>query len=106
MARLTVIGRLGDFGQVLADSHPALPRPAPFARSPPSARPVWHNDQADMTSVVAIMITILIIGILVDGLFGFANRAIRRRYGLEQVLLQNSCSLGVFASESDHSGVT
>jgi NitT/TauT family transport system permease protein len=64
------------------------------------------QDQADMTSVVAIMITILIIGILVDGLFGAANRVIRRRYGLEQVLLQNSCSLGVFAREPDHSGVT
>jgi NitT/TauT family transport system permease protein len=64
------------------------------------------QDQADMTSVVAIMITILIIGIVVDGLFGAANRVIRRRWGLEQVLLQKSCSLGVFTREPDHSSVT
>lgn len=48
----------------------------------------------------------LIIGIAVDALFGVANKAIRRRWGLEQVLLQKSCSLGVFAHEPDHSGVT
>ena len=64
------------------------------------------QDQADMTSVIAIMITILIIGILVDGLFGAANRVIRRRWGLEQVLLQNSCSLGVFPCWPNHIGVT
>jgi NitT/TauT family transport system permease protein len=64
------------------------------------------QDQADMTSVVAIMIVFLIIGIAVDGLFGVANKAIRRRWGLEQVLLQNSCSLGVFAREPDCGRVT
>ena len=56
------------------------------------------QDQADMTSV-AIMIVFLIIGIAVDGLFGVANKAIRRRWGLEQALLQKSCSVGVFARE-------
>ena len=64
------------------------------------------QDQADMESVVAIMITILIIGIIVDSLFGVANRAIRHRYGLEQVLLQKPCSLGVFARELNHKRVT
>lgn len=64
------------------------------------------QDQADMTSVVAIMIVFLIIGIAVDGLFGVANKAIRRRWGLEQALLQNSCSLGVFAREPDCGRVT
>jgi NitT/TauT family transport system permease protein len=53
------------------------------------------QDQADMTSAVAIMIVILIIGIVVDCLFGLANRSIRRRWGLEQALLRNSCSPGV-----------
>jgi NitT/TauT family transport system permease protein len=64
------------------------------------------QDQADMTSVVAVMIVFLIIGIAVDGLFGVANKAIRRRWGLEQVLLQKSCSLGVFAREPDCGRVT
>ena len=54
-----------------------------------------------MTSVVAIMIVFLIIGIAMDALFGVANKAIRRRWGLEQALLQKSCSLGVFAREPD-----
>jgi NitT/TauT family transport system permease protein len=40
------------------------------------------QDQTDMPSTIAIMIVILILGILVDGLFGVANRAIRRRWGL------------------------
>ncbi|HMD93757.1 MAG TPA: ABC transporter permease subunit [Trebonia sp.] len=40
------------------------------------------QDQADMTSVVAIMIVFLIIGIVVDALFGVANKSIRRRWGL------------------------
>jgi NitT/TauT family transport system permease protein len=39
------------------------------------------QDQTDMTSVVAIMIVFLIIGIAVDALFGLANKAIRRRWG-------------------------
>jgi len=64
------------------------------------------QDQADMTSVVSIMIVFLIIGIAVDALFGVANKAIRRRWGLEQALLQNSCSLGVFAREPDDIRVT
>jgi NitT/TauT family transport system permease protein len=54
-----------------------------------------YQDQSDMTSVVAIMIVFLIIGIIVDGLFGVVNKAIRRRWGLEQALLRNSCSPGV-----------
>ena len=65
------------------------------------------QDQADMTSVVAIMIVFLIIGIAVDGLFGVANKAIRRRWGLEQVLLQKSCSLTAAEPELDEArGVT
>jgi len=40
------------------------------------------QDQSDMPSVVAIMIVILILGIGVDALFGVANGAIRRRWGL------------------------
>jgi NitT/TauT family transport system permease protein len=40
------------------------------------------QDQSDMPSVVAIMIVILILGICVDALFGVANNAIRRRWGL------------------------
>jgi len=48
-----------------------------------------------MASVVAIMIVFLIIGIAVDALFGVANKSIRRRWGLEQALLRNSCSAGV-----------
>jgi NitT/TauT family transport system permease protein len=44
-----------------------------------------NNDQQqlDMASVMAIMIVILVIGILVDALFGAADRGIRRRRGLE-----------------------
>jgi NitT/TauT family transport system permease protein len=53
------------------------------------------QDQADMTSVVAIMIVFLIIGIAVDALFGVANKSVRRRWGLEQALLRNPCSAGV-----------
>jgi NitT/TauT family transport system permease protein len=40
------------------------------------------QDQSDMVSVMAIMIVILIIGIVVDGLFGRVDRTIRRRRGL------------------------
>jgi NitT/TauT family transport system permease protein len=40
------------------------------------------QEQTDMPSTIAIMIVILIIGLLVDGLFGLANRAIRTRWGL------------------------
>ena len=40
-----------------------------------------------MPSTIAIMIVILILGIAVDVLFGRANQAIRRRWGLDQRLL-------------------
>jgi NitT/TauT family transport system permease protein len=40
------------------------------------------QQQADMASDIAIMIVILILGIVVDALFGAANRAIRKRWGL------------------------
>jgi NitT/TauT family transport system permease protein len=40
------------------------------------------QDQTDMPSTIAVMIVILILGIIVDGLFGGANRAIRKRWGL------------------------
>jgi NitT/TauT family transport system permease protein len=40
------------------------------------------QDQTDMPSTIAVMIVILVLGILVDGAFGVANRAIRRRWGL------------------------
>jgi NitT/TauT family transport system permease protein len=36
----------------------------------------------DYPMLYATMIVILIIGIAVDGIFGFAERRIRRRYGL------------------------
>jgi NitT/TauT family transport system permease protein len=40
------------------------------------------QDQSDMPSATAIIIVILIIGIIVDSLFGVADRGIRRRWGL------------------------
>lgn len=40
------------------------------------------QDQADMASAISIIIVILVIGICVDSLFGVADRAIRRRWGL------------------------
>ena len=40
------------------------------------------QDQTDMPSTIAVMIVILILGVIVDGLFGRANDAIRRRWGL------------------------
>ena len=40
------------------------------------------QDQSDMPSATAIIIVILILGILVDRLFGLADGAIRRRWGL------------------------
>jgi NitT/TauT family transport system permease protein len=64
------------------------------------------QDQSDMTSVVAIMIVFLIIGIVVDALFGVANKSIRRRWGLEQALLRNSWSSWRVAREAGHIGVT
>jgi sulfonate transport system permease protein len=40
------------------------------------------QDQTDMPSTIAVMIVILALGVLVDGLFGLANSAIRKRWGL------------------------
>ncbi len=40
------------------------------------------QDQADMPSAIAVMIAIFIVGICADALFGTADRAIRRRWGL------------------------
>jgi NitT/TauT family transport system permease protein len=40
------------------------------------------QDQSDMQSAIAIIIVILILGIIVDQLFGLADRGIRRRWGL------------------------
>jgi len=40
------------------------------------------QDQADMQGATSIIIVILILGILVHTLFGLADRAIRRRWGL------------------------
>jgi NitT/TauT family transport system permease protein len=40
------------------------------------------QDQADIASAASIMIVILVLGILVDGAFGLANRSIRKRWGL------------------------
>ena len=40
------------------------------------------QSQADMESATAIIIVILILGIIVHALFGVADRAIRRRWGL------------------------
>jgi NitT/TauT family transport system permease protein len=40
------------------------------------------QEQTDMPSTIAIMIVILVIGVVADGFFGLANRAVRRRWGL------------------------
>jgi NitT/TauT family transport system permease protein len=40
------------------------------------------QDQTDMPSTIAVMIVILILGVLVDALFGQVNSAIRKRWGL------------------------
>jgi NitT/TauT family transport system permease protein len=50
----------------------------------PSLGVLLNSDQVqlDMTGVMAIMIVILILGIAADGLFGFVNKSIRRRWGL------------------------
>jgi NitT/TauT family transport system permease protein len=44
------------------------------------------QDQADMESATAIIIVILVIGIVVDTLFGRADRAIRGRWGLTETV--------------------
>jgi NitT/TauT family transport system permease protein len=41
-----------------------------------------YQSQSDMESATAIIIVILILGIIIDMLFGLADRAIRRRWGL------------------------
>ncbi|MCL2581720.1 MAG: ABC transporter permease [Streptosporangiales bacterium] len=41
------------------------------------------QQQADMPSTIAVMLVILILGVVVDGLFGLWNRSIQRRRGLE-----------------------
>ncbi len=58
-----------------------------------------------MPGTIAIMIVILIIGIGVDAAFGAANRAIRRRWGLAQVL-RNDWLGRRAARHTDHTGVT
>jgi NitT/TauT family transport system permease protein len=40
------------------------------------------QEQTDMPSTIAIMIVILVLGVAADSLFGVANRAIRKRWGL------------------------
>lgn len=40
------------------------------------------QDQADMPSAMAVMIVILVVGLVVDSLFGAAGRAVRARWGL------------------------
>src|ERR1700691_2527670 len=40
------------------------------------------QDQTDMPSTIAVMIVIIVLGILADALFGRANNAIRKRWGL------------------------
>lgn len=46
---------------------------------------VYAREVSDASGLMAIMIVILMIGILVDGLFGRADRAIRTRWGLIDV---------------------
>jgi NitT/TauT family transport system permease protein len=50
----------------------------------PSLGELLNNDQslADLDGATAIMIVILIIGLVVDGLFGAADKTIRKRWGL------------------------
>jgi NitT/TauT family transport system permease protein len=42
------------------------------------------QDQAAMPATIAVMIVILILGVLVDGLFGLANRTLQQRRGVAQ----------------------
>ena len=50
----------------------------------PSLGELLNNDQSlsDLESATAIMIVILIIGLIVDGLFGAVDKSIRKRWGL------------------------
>jgi len=41
-----------------------------------------YQEQSDLESATAIIIVILILGVIVDQLFGLADRGIRRRWGL------------------------
>lgn len=43
---------------------------------------IYNRDANDAPGLMAIMIVILVVGILVDGVFGRADRAIRGRWGL------------------------
>jgi NitT/TauT family transport system permease protein len=45
-----------------------------------------YQDQADLESATAIIIVILVIGIVVDTLFGRADSAIRRRWGVTETV--------------------
>jgi NitT/TauT family transport system permease protein len=45
-----------------------------------------YQDQADLESATAIIIVILVIGIVVDTLFGRADAAIRRRWGVTETV--------------------
>jgi sulfonate transport system permease protein len=45
-----------------------------------------YQDQADLESATAIIIVILVIGIVVDTLFGRVDQAIRRRWGLTETV--------------------
>ena len=45
-----------------------------------------YQDQADLESATAIIIVILVIGIVVDTLFGRADVAIRRRWGVTETV--------------------
>ena len=40
------------------------------------------QEQSDMASTISVMIVILTLGIIVDALFGFVNRSMRRRRGI------------------------
>ena len=50
----------------------------------PSIGVLFQADQdlADMPSAIAVMIVILVLGVVVDGLFGAASQAIRKRRGM------------------------
>ena len=43
----------------------------------------FARDFSDMEQMLAILIVIFVIGVVVDGLFGAFDRAVRRRWGLE-----------------------
>jgi NitT/TauT family transport system permease protein len=53
------------------------------------------QDQTDMPSTIAVMIVILVLGVLVDGAFGVANRAVRKRWGLRNTYVGTCVKCGV-----------